>query len=1150
MKNNYQNYTERLGFNTVGETPPTEAELIHYINIKLKAQGYPPFKKSLDSQFFKMADPFLRHHKERIRLLSDYFSPADQRIHQFLDQYFSDTPDFKGAKLPSLTFLLARHGVSRTLSLAPDSNSFESKYVKSYRVPQGVIHNPRNDRRTTKGVFHVVEGGLPIAHDKREVPKVTFARLFKAALQPPPLDMQLPFTSTQEEKAEVFLSLLLRPIVSPEVPSWQSEKSMEIRFFAPGGLVSNLDFVESIFGNAGDPYMPQNDAGLDPEHWTGHTGCVILAPHLNLLTKKELGLPNIAKATARQKRDSMCWTKPNEKYNDGEAFKITCRDNKGVIVTIIADNYFGYCKKEVKTQISYSSNLFGLCEEEHAGGAIAFPSFDLGQEFQHKLEDSHTKSTFDRISKKYKPLMDKQKDGYGIDKTHSQLIYVPENSYFSLLNSNISWGKEKKIPLKPNHIYMLPSGFRISLHKHGSDDQWRLVGTQAKGTLCHKPCTVSGGGKSEISKSLTDTMLTGSIYVDNIEEDFALIENIMKHDFSKRFRKEHKLPRKTRAILSKERSLGSVIKLLTPSQEFTDKYNHWVHNIPPHLKTIIFAVKRLYNAKWKKNWQKQFHVDRINGSMAHELKYNNRPLNSYFFRVGFEEDGSWRVFNTRYDFATSEKLQVEDDITSSIVIPVERLPYKNGDWPHSSVKLVKNCEFRLFQRPDDAIHPGQDKTTENDLATPNSFLSNFEPLKHKDLEKIADNLLEVEKYSKPMQTIIKEGVQDQNHNFFCISSHPRIVNSKPTKNPRYLQDRPDMVNNFKNYVANVSTRLYRNLPLETPIVYPVNAVLPGRRNNRPEPEIGVPALAVYNPIHYQELPELFMDFISSVTGKSPSTTGFGSEGALTKGPFNALQTAADLNNAFLSYIVTGYNGFSSAAGVIGPYVEVSHDISLLIPEIWSRMTPAEQDPQFLIDAGCLEKVSNFDHKGKQVPAHILGYRITLTFVNLFLGRIFNNPDIIFNDLMLHPEKQDLNLFAEGIENLMTTHKRVAQGYLEDGSIKELCPPLQALINIMATGNHKGKVLTDPAIRRLFNRDTVMKSDWYQSRLKEKQKIEIKRLKKQLQYMQNYLSNSHNQEVAQEINLKERQAYLEKELKHVQTQTYLKSLIGTLGAQKF
>ena len=48
------------------------------------------------------------------------------------------------------------------------------------------------------------------------------------------------------------------------------------------------------------------------------------------------------------------------------------------MVTLIADNYFGYCKKEVKTQISYSANLYGLAEEEHAGGALAFPTFNLG----------------------------------------------------------------------------------------------------------------------------------------------------------------------------------------------------------------------------------------------------------------------------------------------------------------------------------------------------------------------------------------------------------------------------------------------------------------------------------------------------------------------------------------------------------------------------------------------------------------------------------------------------------------------------------------------------------------------------------------------------------------------------------------------------
>ncbi len=76
--------------------------------------------------------------------------------------------------------------------------------------------------------------------------------------------------------------------------------------------MSNLDFVESIFGNAGDPNLPENDAAADVEHWTGHTGCVILAPHLTRCTKKSLGLPNWDDATERQRRDGMCWREVEE----------------------------------------------------------------------------------------------------------------------------------------------------------------------------------------------------------------------------------------------------------------------------------------------------------------------------------------------------------------------------------------------------------------------------------------------------------------------------------------------------------------------------------------------------------------------------------------------------------------------------------------------------------------------------------------------------------------------------------------------------------------------------------------------------------------------------------------------------------------------
>ena len=86
------------------------------------------------------------------------------------------------------------------------------------------------------------------------------------------------------------------------------------------------------------------------------------------------------KATPEQRENGMCWSNEDELYNGGSAFKITARSMRGVMVTILADNYFGYCKKEVKTQISFSANLYGLAEEEHAGGALAFSTVSLGDQ--------------------------------------------------------------------------------------------------------------------------------------------------------------------------------------------------------------------------------------------------------------------------------------------------------------------------------------------------------------------------------------------------------------------------------------------------------------------------------------------------------------------------------------------------------------------------------------------------------------------------------------------------------------------------------------------------------------------------------------------------------------------------------------------------
>src|ERR1019366_6986405 len=215
--------------------------------------------------------------------------PVDTRIQAFLDAWLDGVGEIP--RLPADTLVLDRPGLAREMSLPPDADSQASPYLKSYRIKQGILHNPRSDRRTTKGIFHIVEGGLGIPADKIAVPKATFAALLARALTPPPDVLELPFSSHDASKLQMFVSLLLRPLVCPTTEP-EPARSMEIRFFAPASLVSNLDFVERIFGNGGDPWLFENDAALDIAQWTGHSGAVILAPPLTTLLKTEVGLPH------------------------------------------------------------------------------------------------------------------------------------------------------------------------------------------------------------------------------------------------------------------------------------------------------------------------------------------------------------------------------------------------------------------------------------------------------------------------------------------------------------------------------------------------------------------------------------------------------------------------------------------------------------------------------------------------------------------------------------------------------------------------------------------------------------------------------------------------------------------------------------------
>lgn len=1142
------------GLKEDGGQPEVDLVDLHRsIVVKLAAQGFAVPEAGNELSVLELAGDLFQRYAEQSRLLTGHLAAPDARIQAFLDEVLAETGETP--RLPSQTVVVDRYGLSRELSLPEGEDEYHNDQVSSFRLENGVLHNPLNDRRTTKGVFHVADFGLRVPADKVAVPLITYARLLSAALRPPGDLLRLPFTSKWETPTETMVSLLLRPLVCPEVPGLRPEKRMDVRFFAPGGLVSNLDFVESIFGNAGDPHLPENDAALDVEHWTGHTGCVILAPHLRSLKKKDLGLPRVSEATERQKAQGMCYVEEHEIYNGGKPFKITLRDERGIMVTILADNYFGYCKKEVKTQIGLSANLFGISEEEHSGGALAFSTYSLGSRF---LPESRMVGRDHRFADAIKLLGDTvtlHEEGYATDKRFPHIHILPEDMEVEVSTQEAHWtnkGQPQSLRVLPGHVYMHPSGYKVRLQKHPTAPTFKLVGTVPEGTFCHKPSTVSGGGKSEISKSLNDAVIFGPIYIGDYDQDIAYVEEIIERDYSTSIRAELRETQPKdpgRKVLSEDRSLGSVVKLLTPNPElYTDEHNAYLRAIPNHVRAIVFAIKQFYRLSWGVDWKSHFTVDIVNGAPGHELKLDGRQLVGSYLRVGLWKNGAWRTYKLRQDFIAADKVQMEDDITASTIVRRDQISGLPSEYSaHPSLKIAQNCEFRLFQRPDEAIHPGFDKQTEADMAGPGLFASNFQPMNAEEMRDLTERVETFERFTPAMKAHLTSAAVSLRSN--VCSARPRLVGGKPTKNPRYLQVRPDMQSPDGRYLAELGARLYRGIPAHEPCVFPVISVLSGRRNNPPDEIDGlkIRPLCVYNPIHYQELPELFMDYICSVTGKSPSTTGAGSEGALTKGPFNAISATADLNNALVGMLLTGYAGFSTAAGWIGPECRVDHDISLLIPEIWCRLFPDERDPERMIARGELEKVKDFEYEGKTVLASRLGYRITERFVHTYFGRVFDNPSAVFTEEMLKPEAQDLGTFADGVNNIVEAMQKSALLYFEDGSVEDACPPLKALLHIMAHGTYEGKTIDHPEIRGLFTRESMLSSDWYRARLLMKQKREVTLYSRHVASLSAFLARPGYASVCDRLHIASRLELARQELERVSSPAYLEDLQGSLGA---
>jgi hypothetical protein len=162
--------------------------------------------------------------------------------------------------------------------------------------------------------------------------------------------------------------------------------------------------------------------------------------------------------------------------------------------------------------------------------------------------------------------------------------------------------------------------------------------------------------------------------------------------------------------------------------------------------------------------------------------------------------------------------------------------------------------------------------------------------------------------------------------------------------------------------------------------------------------------------------------------------------------------------------------------------------------------------------------------------------------------VFNHPHAVFTEAMLKPELQSREIFADGMDNIVATQKRVSKMYFNDGSIKQACPPLRALLHIMLNDEWNGKQLGHPDVRKLFMRENLLASDWYAARLAAKQKIDRALWKRHVEYLNQFLRRPNYADVAENLGIADRLTRARKTLEAVESPDYPKKLIGTLGAE--
>lgn len=158
-----------------------------------------------------------------------------------------------------------------------------------------------------------------------------------------------------------------------------------------------------------------------------------------------------------------------------------------------------------------------------------------------------------------------------------------------------------------------------------------------------------------------DAVTSGPFIIKDFETCIKETDEVFAKDFSTRWivGKEFNYEasgRKSRHILTQERSLGSLIQLLTPDkEEYNAEYNAWLRNLSSDTVSFVYLIKSRYRPAWGdfNSWKKQFRIDKINGQDGFALKCQGVEVTCNYLRVGQEQnEEGWfqRNFRLRQDF--------------------------------------------------------------------------------------------------------------------------------------------------------------------------------------------------------------------------------------------------------------------------------------------------------------------------------------------------------------------------------------------------------------------------------------------------------------------------------------------------------------------